>query len=153
MTSNCRTRSPPSPAMTWHPWRALSRLPQLSLRWRRLPNKLGSWDASTSTITLHPDLGQAERRVALTHELIHYERGDVGACSTLIERQVHAETARRLITHEALVRALRWTLQEDELADELWVDVPTVVARLSGLTDEEKADIYSRLWGGSEGAP
>lgn len=138
--------------MTWHPWRALSRLPHLTLRWRRLPNKLGSWDASTSTITLHPDLSQAERRVTLTHELIHHEHGHQGAQPPVVERRVHAEAARRLITDAALVDALRWTLEENELAEELWVDVPTVVSRLADLSEQEKADIYSRLWGDNEGA-
>jgi hypothetical protein len=140
------------PCMTWHPWRALSRLPHLTLRWRRTPSHLGSWDASTKTITLHPDQSQAERRCTLTHELIHAERDHHGRQPASVERRVHADAARRLITDEALVDALRWTVQEDELADELWVDVPTVVARLSDLSDEEKVNIYRRLWGDSEGA-
>ncbi len=65
---------------------------------------------------------------------------------------MHDVAARRLIPHEALIDALRWSLDEHELAEELWVDVATVLARLAGLTEQEKADIDKRLWAQEWGA-
>jgi hypothetical protein len=53
--------------------------------------------------------------------------------------------ARRLITDEQLVDALLWARDERELADELWVDVQTVRARLTGLNEREKNAIEARI--------
>ena len=49
--------------------------------------------------------------------------------------------ARRLIKMEHLLDALAWTEHLEELADELWVDLDTLMARLDGLTPEERAQI------------
>lgn len=131
--------------MTWHPWRALSRLPEITLRWDRAPGLLGSWHHVTKTITLHPEQSQAQRRCTLTHELVHYERGDVGRCTGLLERTVHEEAARRLITIEALADALVWTQDEWEVAQEVWTDVETARLRIDTLTAEETAYIEARI--------
>lgn len=131
--------------MTWHPWRVLARLPEIKLRWERMPGLLGAWHHTSGTITLHPDQSQAERRCTLTHELIHAERGHEGRCCGLVERQVQAETARRLIPLDALATALVWTQDEWEVADELWVDVETARVRIENLTDPEKHYIERRI--------
>lgn len=129
----------------WHPWRALSRRPDISLRWHAAPGRLGSWCERTRTVTLHPGQSQAERRSSLSHEMIHAERGHAGPCTGTVERQVDAEAARRLISDDALVDALLWSQDEHELAEELWCDVATVRARLADLTDAEKDTIERRI--------
>lgn len=131
--------------MTWHPWRTLARLPEITLAWERMPGLLGSWHSLTKTITLHPDQSQAQRRCTLTHELVHHERGDVGRCHGPVERAVHEEAARRLITIEALADALVWSQDEWEVAQEVWTDVPTARLRINALTDAEKDYIESRI--------
>jgi hypothetical protein len=132
--------------MSWHPWRTLRHHPEITLRWERLPGLLGTWHHTSKTITLHPDQSQAERRCTLTHEHIHYERGDRGPCDGRTERVVHGLAARRLIPLDSLVDALLWSSDDHELAEELWVDVPTLRARLDGLTEMEHAFIAQRLW-------
>lgn len=141
---DCRTRDPPSPPM-WHPWATLGRRPDITLRWEPMSGRLGQWCHRTRTITLDPRQSQAERRSTLTHELRHAEHGHAGRCCGSVERRVSAEAARLLITDEALVAALLWSQDEHELAEELWVDVATVRARLDDLTDQEKAEIERRI--------
>lgn len=61
------------------------------------------------------------------------------------EEIVSRESARRLVTLEQLSEALAWTLRDDELTEELWVDRPTLRARLRSLTDAEHAYLAARL--------
>lgn len=131
--------------MTWSPWRALARSPNITLRWERMPGLLGIWQQSTSTIKMHPEQSQAQRRSTLTHELVHQERGDTGQCSGRVRRIVNEEAARRLITTEALADALLWTQDEWEVAQEVWTDVETARVRIETLTDAETAYIDSRI--------
>lgn len=103
----------------------------------------GYWDAATKTITLHKRLSQTERRCTLTHELIHYERGDDGQCASdwhrnRLEQLVHLEAARRLIWLDDLATAtILHPGDEHAQAEELWVDRRTLRARLAGLGDVE----------------
>lgn len=131
----------------WHPWRALRRLRDVTLVIADLGGGvLGRTDFTSRTITLDHQLLQAERRSTLTHELVHLERGPVPAGYTVREeRAVEVEAARRLITLEQLADAMLWAYDEHELADELWVDVPTVRTRLASLTDAEGRDLNRRL--------
>ncbi len=119
----------------------------MRLRWRDLgPDRLGETWHQVSTIVLAPDLTQAERRSTLTHELVHLERGPVPpALRAREERAVDAEAACRLITLEQLADALVWSFDDHELAEELWVDVATVRARLAALGEEETALLNKRL--------
>ncbi|TWS20987.1 hypothetical protein FK529_05720 [Tsukamurella asaccharolytica] len=91
---------------------------------------------------------QAERRSALTHELIHDERQvyprDV-VLAAREERTVEALAARRLIDLNDLVEVLRWTRHEEEAAEELWVDVPMLLALIRSLTDDERMWINMRI--------
>ncbi|MFD1947726.1 hypothetical protein [Nocardioides aestuarii] len=62
------------------------------------------------------------------------------------ERRVDDLVARRLIRFEALVDAMLWAGNDDhQLANELWVDVATVRARLAGLSSIETAELNRRL--------
>jgi Zn-dependent peptidase ImmA (M78 family) len=102
---------------------------------------LGQWDPETRTIWLHHDLTPAERRCTLAHELVHALRGDE-RCATdiLTERQeatVRRLTAEILIPLPRLTEALRWCRDDHELAEELEVDLDTVIARRESLTPAE----------------
>jgi hypothetical protein len=132
----------------WHPWRTLREHPWITLHWsRNLPtNQLGQTCHDTHTITLADGLTQVERRCTLTHELLHVHRGPVPDwCENREERQVDEAAARLLITLDQLADGLLWAADEHELADELWVDVPTVRTRLASLTDAETRHLNNRL--------
>ncbi len=90
--------------------------------------------------------GQAQRRATLTHEIAHIERGDVPEYLHVREERIVSEiAARRLIPLDRLVDALRWARDLTELADELWVDEPTVRCRLDTLDPVEVAELHSAL--------
>lgn len=101
---------------------------------------------TSAGVFLRPGLTQAQRRCALTHEIIHLERGPVPSDPTLAareERIVEDLTARRLIPLSMLIEALTWATDDDRqaLADELWVDDVTLAIRLRNLTVSERARI------------
>lgn len=131
-----------------HPWRAFRHLVDWTLHWAHLPDGvLGLTDFRARTVTLAYGLTQAERRCTIAHETEHIRRGPV-ACSSLVareERIVDEAAARKLITLEALADAMVWAYDDHEAADELWVDVATVRARLATLTDGETAALNRRL--------
>ncbi|MFI5426108.1 hypothetical protein [Aeromicrobium sp. UC242_57] len=89
---------------------------------------------------------QAERRSTLTHELIHHERGPCSPGSEDREELiVDREAARRLIDIRKLGETLAWAGSHEEAADELWVDVPTLMTRLAALHPAERAYLKQRL--------
>ncbi len=100
-------------------------------------------------IVLDKRLTQAEARCTLTHELVHLRRGDT-ACHDEIanvkqERRCEDEAARLLIPIERLGAALLWGREPEEIADELWVDLETLKARVAGLTQDERDYINGRV--------
>lgn len=129
-----------------HPWRRLRESPHITLRWFSGPGRPGYARHSTQTVYLRDDLTQAERRAVLLHELEHL------ACGPAVrgyvdddERQVQERAARWLIPIDRLAQAMVWAGDDVELAEELWVDVATVRARLRSLNDEETALLNDRL--------
>ena len=126
----------------YHPWRDLRARAHLSLRWAVLP-LLAVTDGAS--IYMDSRQSQRQRRSTLTHELVHLDRGDTTCQSSRVERAVEAEAARRLIPLDALVDALLWSQDETEMAEELWVDVPTLVARIEGLTEAERDHVEAAL--------
>ena len=61
------------------------------------------------------------------------------------EEAVNALAARKLIEIRELGEALAWSLDPHEVADELWVDVPTLEARLRHLHPSEVHYLRRRL--------
>lgn len=121
----------------FHPWRALRNRPEVALHLVELPEGiLGATDGER--IWLDRRQRQAQRRCTLTHELEHLERGHTGCQPPAIEAQVEAAAARKLIPLVALAEAIVWASCEAELAQDLWVDVAMVRARLASLTLEER---------------
>lgn len=142
-------------ARIWHPWRHIrQRYPHLGVNCcEPLPDDLrAAW--TQTGLFLRPGLTQAQRRCALTHEIVHLERGPVPRNPVLAaaeERIVADIAARRLIPLRSLLDAFMWTRPTNhyDLADELWVDVPTLRIRLSGLDRHEVAELnraIDRRW-------
>lgn len=129
-----------------HPWRELRDSPATarSAKWTLQSGHLTCW--ATRTITLDKGLLQAERRSTLAHELEHVRRGPVPeAYWPREEITVEVEAARRMIDLHDLGEALAWGHSLHEVADELWVDVELVQARLDHLTSNERAYLRRRL--------
>ena len=129
----------------FHPWRALRTLTYVVVVWARPhPTAPAATDGAT-VIWLDPRMTQAERRCALTHELVHLEHGHRGCQPHAVEHAVRAETARRLVSAEALLAAAPWALSLDELADELWVTPLVLADRLEHLTAAERVLLEAAL--------
>lgn len=110
-------------------------------------------------IALRAGTTAAQRRCTLTHEIVHLERGvrDCGPWTDREERHVHAEVARRLVTTEQFVRAVREVggIQGGpadllRLAQALDVDRETMRVRLSLVTAAERRRVRAlrlpELW-------
>lgn len=121
------------------PWGALRELTHVTLHFILMPDGAPGRTDGRARIWLDKRLQQAERRCALTHELVHLEYGHTSCQPPRFERRVREETARRLIHIDQLAEAYRWTQHPAELADELWVTPDVVRDRLDALTDEERA--------------
>jgi hypothetical protein len=63
------------------------------------------------------------------------------------ERIVDEIAARRLITLPQLVDGLRWTRELHQLAEHLWVDVPTLRTRMATLDPIEVTELEHALDG------
>lgn len=61
---------------------------------------------------------------------------------------MEAEAARRLIGIDALADALAWSSQPAEIADELRVDVQTLMVRVGGLSVAERRAVGLWWWDG-----
>lgn len=130
----------------WSPWRALKHMPDVTVTLAELPNETGgavlARRGRATVIVLDRRLTQAERKVALAHELLHLERGTVSHCRNIRgalsvevvreENRIHREVALRLVPLDELgtmvdrVAGLGLGVTATEVADEF--DVPQVVA-------------------------
>ena len=114
-----------------------------------LDDCVGHWDSDARTIYLARGLTQRQRRAVLAHEVEHATHDDRPLLDAVLnarrERATAAAAARRLIPVDRLGHALRWTGNERELADELWVDVHTVRVRLAHLTAGERGALELAL--------
>jgi Zn-dependent peptidase ImmA (M78 family) len=127
--------------------------PDISLCITRLPEgERGRWYPRQHVIVLNESLTQAERRCTLMHELVHRMRGDThvedNVTASRQEKSCHDSAARLLISFAALRAAMQWGRDPQELADELWVDVETLEARVRGLSESESAVIAAQVSGG-----
>lgn len=126
----------------FHPWRLLRALEHVRLEFAELPE--GTVAASgPGLIVLDSRLSQAERRSALTHEILHILAGHRGRQPQAVERAVELGAARLLIPMDLLLDKLAWTEDLDELAEECHVDRQMLMARLDGLTEAERSQIQA----------
>jgi hypothetical protein len=132
-----------------HPWRDLRALAHVVVH--HVDLRPGIWGAGDgeSRIWLDKRLGQVERRCTLAHELEHLHRGHRGCQDPVTEAHVAAMAARHLLPDpHAVADALVWSRGDLEVAaDELWVDEPTLRARLDArhLHPAERAIIVARI--------
>lgn len=137
----------------YHPWRHLSRLAHITIRWTRndeeLDGALGWFYVDRDEIVMDDRQTQAERRSTLAHELVHAERRDEPCGSIVLDARqelvVSKLAARRLIPIRDLGEALAWASSVHEAADELWVDEDTLRVRLAHLHPSERAYLVNRL--------
>jgi hypothetical protein len=136
-------RESPAPAPIYHPWRVLGRhWPHVEVEHTdELPPGRRADTNGIDEIRMRRRLLQVERRCSLTHELIHLEHGHTGRCAPAHEAEVDREAARRLIPWPRLLAAVRWARSEEELADELWVTVRVLRARVAALHADELMQI------------
>ena len=120
----------------YHPWRNLRDLTNIDLIFTSLPPPLHSV-TDGRRIWMHDRLLQVERRCAIAHELVHIEHGDMCAQSEAVERAVRGEVAQRLVPFDRLVDAVRWSHDQFEVADELWVTPAVLADRIGTLTRDE----------------
>jgi hypothetical protein len=137
--------------MGWNPWRHIGdNYPHITVvRDIELPPQV--WGMTDGRrVWLCKKLNQVRRRCTLAHEIGHLERGITPLDERGLAREERIVTelaARRLITLDDLVAALRWTREPAELADALWVDVPTLKARMGCLDPIEVAQLENELDG------
>lgn len=133
--------------MHHHPWRALRALSEWTLHWRDLGEEtLGVTDFDERTITLNTGMTQAQRRSTIAHETAHVERGPAPHWMKPREESlVDQIAARRLISFEALARAVVWAHTVEELAEELWVDEETALCRLRHMHSSERIRIAALI--------
>src|SRR5690606_41718859 len=88
---------------------------------------------------MDPRQSQAQRRCTIAHELAHIELGHTGGCTGAEEAQARRLAARWLIDMDRLLDARAWSEELEEVAEERWVDLDTLYARLDALTAQEPA--------------
>ena len=131
------------PAPRYNPWRDLrDNWPDITVAIVPMTGRLLG-EVTYPVILLRAGTTSAQRRCTLTHELVHLERGldDCGLWQQREERRVHEEVARRLVTSDQLVRAIRelgGTHDLPVLAAALDVDTETLRVRLSLVTADEQ---------------
>lgn len=129
----------------YHPWRVFRGLVSFDLTFEVLPDGiLGRTDFDDSTVTIAPDINQAERRSTIAHEVEHILRG-WSPCTAREECQVDRAAAQKLIGIRELGEALAWSSDEAEAADELWVDVQMLRTRIKHLHPAERGYLRRRL--------
>jgi hypothetical protein len=134
---------------TPHPWRALRDLAHVRLHWRDdMPERMRG-ATNGARIWLREGMTQVERRCTLAHELAHIDAGHTTCQPDAVERRIRNRAARYLLPdpHE-IAEALVWSRGDvHEAAEALWVDEPTLRARLDvrHLHPAERAIIIERV--------
>jgi hypothetical protein len=109
---------------------------------------LGGVDHEDRTIWLNKGLSPAARRSTLAYEIAHLRQGPTPADARLAaahQRDAAEWAARMLIDSDDFVAAFGVACDYREVAAMLDVDVPTVRARLRGLTDGEQDDVFAAI--------
>ncbi|MFW6598164.1 ImmA/IrrE family metallo-endopeptidase [Propionibacteriaceae bacterium Y2011] len=133
-----------------HPWRDLrTNHPHIDVHWADLPHGIWALTDGVARIWMHRGLVQRERRSTLAHELVHLRRDHRGCQPPRVERQVRAAAAAWLLPDiTAVADALCFYGDDyDGAADDLWVDEPTLWARLDPVhaPAAERAYVARRL--------
>lgn len=135
----------------YSPFEEMGHLSEIEFALGHLPDGLGGFyspQGSWAAIVVDRRLHRVERRVAVTHELVHHLRGG-GSChpdpvvAARDEHAVHTEVARKMVPLDRL-RAFCERMVELEGAVEVWQ-----VAEEFDVTNEvaERALALMRGWG------
>jgi hypothetical protein len=114
-----------------HPWAEFRRWPGTRIFWRDLGHGVrGKTDGKD--VWVHNRLLQVERRCVAAHEQEHLRRGHTSCVPGPEEDRVKFAAAKWLLPDPHKVAdAIVWSGNDIELAaDHLWVDVPTMRARI-----------------------
>lgn len=122
--------------MIFHPWRELRNQQHIGVSFDHLPENTAGL-TNGQHIWLAKGMQQTERRCIMAHELVHIAMGHDKCQTTAAELVVRVETARNLITIEALKNALMWSRHPSELAEDLWVTEEVLADRIEYLTTLE----------------
>ncbi|MFT4199825.1 ImmA/IrrE family metallo-endopeptidase [Gordonia sp. (in: high G+C Gram-positive bacteria)] len=128
----------------YNPWRHAF---QLGLAIEFVPNLRPRATYCAGLVQIRRGLSQRERRTALAHEIVHYQRGDEAGMECTRwhlekrERLVHLVAARRLLTIEDLADALH----DPDPAAAAWVDDYTWALRMANLDPLETAELEHRF--------
>ena len=131
-----------------HPWRRFRQHVGWLVGWAHLPDGLwGFSDPESQIVVLDRRLNQAQRRCTIAHEMEHFgvPRPVDPVLRERLEQQIDQRVARRLIPIRDLGEAMAWAHSAAEVADELWVDVPTLEARIRDLHPTERAYLHKRM--------
>lgn len=129
-----------------HPWQRLRESTHVTLHWVVDLPTWGRCKHSTQEVFIRVGLTQAQRRVTILHELEHLAAGPaVRGYADKDEAETRERAARWLLPLDVLADALVWSMDDRELADELWVDLTTIRVRLSTLTPVEDAYLNARI--------
>lgn len=129
----------------FHPWRRVRDTPEMNVEYSDT-EVVGCYSFRTQTATLATEQLQAERRCAINHEWWHHKRGPFPeAARAREEKIIEILSARELISIFDLGEAMAWTSDMSEVADELWVDLPCLWARLEALTLQERKYLDRRV--------
>lgn len=134
----------------WDPVRYLrERQPDVRVLETVLPGRVqGCCDHEQRVIWLDAGLSAPARRSTLAYEIAQLQQGPTpeDACLAAAHQRDAAEwAARMLIDSEEFVEAFGAACNYREVAAMLNVDVPTVRARLRGMTDEEQDDVFAAI--------
>lgn len=140
--------------MRYSPWAEVTALDVLVV-FRVLPSGHGWWCPEDRVIVLDERLSPIERLCTLAHEVQHVLADDSGCGQGMEwfdqrqETRADEAAARKLITVQQLADVELFGKTLAEVAERLWVDVPTLDVRRGLLTDDEKALINRRApeWG------
>ncbi|MGN6609946.1 MAG: hypothetical protein ACTHMS_23420 [Jatrophihabitans sp.] len=131
------------------PWKRFARdWPDIPIKFADLGDiwALTRWrDGRPIDVLLHSRLTQVERRVAITHECEHLDRG--APCQTLkasIEQRVITATARWLLPDIHRLADALAVYDMHRAATELWVTFPLLMDRIKSLTEQEWLIIEQR---------
>lgn len=133
----------------FHPWRRVRDTPEIDVEFTDEP-VYSCFNFRHQRATIARDGLQSERRTDVNHEYWHFRRGPLPEGATQAqkdseERTIEILSARELITISDLGEAMAWTSDMTEVADELWVDLPCLWARLESLTEHERKYLDRRV--------
>lgn len=121
----------------FNPWGTLRHFAHIAIIWTRPHSNLPAATDGHRRIWIDPKLNRVERRCALTHELLHLQRGHTGCQPQSIERSIELEAARLLVRFQDLQQHASWALSLAELAEDLMVTEAVLINRFQTLDGDQ----------------